>query len=120
MINEKELEQFKQLCNKYRIKYQFFNITNIILLDSGFEQWMIRYVHNRDKPYCLMHKNKLKQTEKFHVQRWVKNITFAFDTIISHKNILVNLYGSSNTYHKNTNIKNTNKDKRRKQFCQNI
>jgi len=107
MINKKELEQ---LCNKYRIKYKYFDTTNIILLDSGFEQWMIRYVHNRDKPYCLMHKNKLKQTEKFHVQRWVKNITFAFDTIISHKNILVNIYDSSNTYKQNKNINTRRKN----------
>lgn len=104
MINIKELEY---LCNKYRIKYQFFD--NIILLSTGLDQWMIRYMPNRDKPYCLMHKNKIKQTEKFHVQRWVKNITFALDTIISHKNILVNLYGSSNTYKQNKNIKINNK-----------
>jgi len=101
-----DTQQLQTLCNKYNIKYQLFDGTGTILLDSGLDQWMIKYVGNRDRPYCLLHKNKIKQTKKYHVQRWVKNFLFAIDTIVEHKKVLVNLYGSPRIHRQqNKNIK---------------
>lgn len=98
MINEKELEF---LCNKYRIKHKYFPGTNTILLTTIFDEWLIKYIDGNIKPYCLLHKNKLKHTKKFHTQRWVKNIRFAFDTINEHNKF----YGFPIKIRKNTNIK---------------
>ena len=103
MINQKQLEY---LCKKYKIKYQFFENTDIAIIDTGLDIWQIKHVGNRDRPYCLLHKNKIKQTKKYHVQRWVKNFLFAIDTIVEHKKVLVNLYGSPRIHRQqNKNIK---------------
>jgi len=101
IINE---QQLNNLCNRYNIKYQYFDTTNTLLLSTPLDEWQIKYVGNRDRPYCLLHKNKIKQTKKFHVQRWVSNLIFAIHTIIEHKKVLVNLYGSPRIHKQNNKI----------------
>jgi len=100
MIDQKQLEY---LCKKYKIKYQFFDSTNIIYLYTGIDDWMIKYVENKNKPFCLMHKNKLRQTKKFHVQRYLTNLYQSIHCIASHKNILTSLFASK-IHKQNNNI----------------
>jgi len=110
MINEIEL---KALCNKYKIKYKLFQLTNTIILDTGIAEWLIKHLgNNRDRPYCLMHKNKLGQTSKYHIQGYKKTLFQAIDSALTYKNIIVNhnyvnQKSSHNTYikHKYKNIK---------------
>lgn len=104
MIDEVLLQN---MCNQYNIKFQVINDT--IILYTGLDDWMIKYIPGRDRPYCIFHKNKIKQTKKYHVQRWVRTLYQSLDVIIGHKKVLVNLFGSPNTYRKNTKI-----NKRRK------
>ena len=102
-------KQLKYLFNKYKIRYKIFEATDIVLLDSGLDEWLIKYQHGRDQPYCLMHKNKLKQTKRFHVQRWLSNFYQSLDSLLSHKNIFVDHSSSKNTYKKYRNNKINNK-----------
>lgn len=101
MINELELER---LCKRYKIKSKVFKETGIIILDSGLDEWQIKYIENKIKPYCLLHKNKCKQTSKFHVQRWLRTLPQSIDCVANHKKVLSQLYVSPNTY-KNKNKK---------------
>jgi len=55
----------------------------------------------KTRPYCILHQNKKRDTDKFHTQRWVTNLYHALDSIVNHKGIMVNLNGSPNTYNKN-------------------
>ena len=55
----------------------------------------------KSRPYCILHQNKKRDTDKFHTQRWVTNLYHALDSIVNHKGIMVNLNGSPNTYNKN-------------------
>ena len=104
-------KQLKYLFNKYKIRYKIFEETNVLLIDSGLDEWLIKYQHGRDQPYCLMHKNKLKQTKRYHVQGWKSNFYHSLDSLLSHKNIFVDHSKSQNTYKKNNKINN---NKRRK------
>lgn len=108
MFDEKLLER---LCSRYKIKFKLFETTNTIILCTGIDDWIIRYIPGKVKPYCIFHKNKIKQTKKYHVQRWVRTLYQGLDVIIRHKKVLVNLFGSPNTY------KNTKINKRRKHCC---
>ena len=98
MIDQKQLEY---LCKKYKIKYQFFESTDIVILDTGLDIWLIKHVGNRDRSYCLMHKNKIRQTKKFHVQGWKRTLSHAVDSLLSHKNVFIN---HSKIHKQNSNI----------------
>lgn len=104
MFNEFNEIQLKHLCNKYNIKYKLFETTGTVLLDCGFDEWQIKYVHGRDRPYCLMHKNKIRQTNKFHVQRYLRTIPQLFDCIINHKKIIINMFPPFHKKRQNTKI----------------
>lgn len=107
-----DVKQLHYLCTKYKIKYKVFESTNQIYIDSNLDEWLIKYVgNNRDRPYCLMHKNKIRQTKKFHVQGYKAKLSHALDSIVGHKGILKNIY-APNTYKQKTKIK------RRKNYCQ--
>ena len=101
MINQKQLEY---LCRKYSIKYQYFEVTDIALLYTPLDTWQIKYVGNRDRPYCLLHKNKIKQIKKFHVQRYLRTLPQLIDSILRHKNVLSQIY-ISKIHKQNNNIK---------------
>ena len=100
MIDQKQLEY---LCKKYKIKYQFFESTDIVILDTGLDIWLIKHVGNRDRPYCLLHKNKIKQTKKFHVQRYLRTLPQLIDSVIKHKKVLSQMYVSK-IHKQNNNI----------------
>jgi len=104
-------KQLKYLFNKYKIRYKIFEETNVLLIDSGLDEWLIKYHHGRDRPYCLMHKNKLKQTKRYHVQGWKTKFEHLLDSLLSHKNIYIDHSKSKSTYKKNNKINN---NKRRK------
>jgi len=109
MIDQKQLEY---LCKKYKIKYQFFESTDIVILDTGLDIWLIKHVgNNRDRPYCLMHKNEIKQTKRYHVQGWKRTLYQSINSLLLHKNIFVDHSKSQNTYKKSNKINN---NKRRK------
>lgn len=91
MINETELHN---ICAKYKIKYKIFHQTGTILLDSGLDEWLLKYRPNKEKPYCLLHKNKIRNKSKFHTQRHLRTLSQSLDCIASHKNILKSIYGS--------------------------
>lgn len=101
--------QLKYLCNKYNIKYQIFEGTGTILLDSGCDEWQIKYIPHKHKPYCLMHKNKFKQKNKYHIQRHLRTLYQSIDSIANHKGLLTSIYGSHNTYNKNKNAYKNNR-----------
>lgn len=90
--------ELKLLCNKYNIKYKVFLGTSVAILDTGIDEYQIKYMEYRDRPYCLMHKNKIRQTNKFHTQRYLRTLFQVIDSVASHKGILINIYGSPNTY----------------------
>ena len=92
--------ELKLLCDKYNIKYKVFSGNNVALLDTGIDEYQIKYMEYRDRPYCLMHKNKIRQTNKYHTQRYLKKLSHALDSIINHKKVLVNIYSSPDTYKK--------------------
>jgi len=100
MINQKQLEY---LCRKYEIKYQYFEATDIALLYTPLDTWQIKHVGNRDRPYCLLHKNKIKQTKKFHVQRYLRTLPQLIDSVIKHKKVLSQMYVSK-IHKQNNNI----------------
>lgn len=100
LINEVELQN---ICSKYNIKYRIFHQTNIITLYTGLDDWMIKYNPGKSKPYCLMHKNKIRNRSKFHVQRHLRTLYQSLDCIASHKNILKTIYGSHNSYSQTPN-----------------
>lgn len=110
MIDEILLQR---MCKQYNIKYKIFESTDTITLYTGLDDWMIKYVPGRDRPYCIFHKNKIKQTKKYHVQRWVRTLYQGLDVIITHKKVLVNVFSLRNTY-KNKNIKINSKYKNNK------
>jgi len=106
MINEKELEI---QCNKYGIKYQYFETTNIAILDDGLNEWQIEYFNNRDRPYYLSHKNTKggkKRKRRCHEQNWLSNLYQVIHSVATHKKIL---YGIRNkipyTYQHNIKMK---------------
>ncbi len=101
MINEAELQR---LCSKYNIKYKVFHQTNTITLYTGLDDWMIKYNPGKSKPYCLLHKNKVRNRSKFHVQRHLRTLYQSLDCVASHKNILKSIYGSHTYKTKNRNI----------------
>jgi hypothetical protein len=107
MIDEQQLQYFSE---KYKIKYKVFPQADMVTLSTGIDDWMIKYVKGRDRPYCLYHKNKIRQTNKYHVQRWLKKFPHVLDSIVNHKKILVNLYGSRNTHKQNKNINTRRKN----------
>lgn len=98
MFDEKLLER---ICSKYKIKYKLFE--NVVFLDTNLDEWMIKYIPNRrDRPYCLMHKNKFKQVNKFHIQRYLTTLYCSLDSVVNHKNILKTIYSTKrNTYKQN-------------------
>jgi len=116
MINEKQLEY---LCRKYNIRYQFFEVTGIAILDTGLDIWQIKYYDNRDRPYCLMHKNKMRQTKNFHTQRYLRTLPQLLDCVLNHKKVLSLIYASKLHKQKNSNINNINNinNKRSKKSC---
>ena len=91
-MGELELKEFEKICEKYKIKHKVFYGTNTIILDSGLDEWRIKYTSNKDMPYCLLHKNKSKQKNKFHTQRNLRTLYQAIDCVIRHKNILNKVY----------------------------
>lgn len=109
MIDELLLQR---MCNQYNIKYKIFENTGTIILDSGLDEWMVRIEPNRDRPYCLLHKNKIRQTKKFHVQRYLRTLGQLLDSVASHKKVLTSLFGSS-PIHKQKNKINKINDKRK-------
>lgn len=102
MIDELLLQR---MCNQYNIKYQVIEATNIILLHTGLDDWMIKIEPHRDKPYCLMHKNKLRQTNKFHFQRRLSNLFQSLDCVASHKKVLKTIFNSSPIHKQKNKIK---------------
>jgi hypothetical protein len=106
MIDELLLQR---MCNQYNIKYQIMETTNIILLDSGLDQWMVKIESHRDRPYCLMHKNKLRQTKKYHTQRYLRTLGQLLDSVASHKRVLINIFGSSPIHKQKNKINKSNK-----------
>ena len=89
MICEKEL---KELCNKYNIRYQHFPTTKIILLDSGLDEWQVKYdLRKQKKGFCLLHRNKFRNKSKYHTQRELHNIFQVIDCVGRHKNLIINL-----------------------------
>ena len=92
MICETKL---KRLCDRYNIKYKYFESTNIIYLDSGLDEWQIRYVPQKDKPYQLLHKNKIGRSDKYHTQRWLRTMNQSIDCIAGHKKVLSTVYNST-------------------------
>lgn len=116
MINESKLQY---LCNKYNIKYQFFESTNVILLNTGLDIWKIKYFPHKNKPFCLLHKNKIRQTNKFHIQRWLTTLYQSLDVVVNHKNWLKPLYDSQHKYKHKQNkniIDKINKIRRTKDY----
>lgn len=102
MIDEKQLDY---LCKKYNIRYKIFPVTGIAILDTGLDEWRVKYIPGRLRPYCLLHKNKFRQTNKFHVQRWLRTIPQVIDCVASHKKVLTQIYSSKpNTYKKTVNM----------------
>lgn len=101
-----DIKQLHYLCTKYKIKYKIFESTNTIYLDSNLEEWLVKYIYNKDKPFCLMHKNKIRQTNKFHVQGYKRTLTHLIDSILTHKKVLVKIHGSPGNTYKNYKYKN--------------
>lgn len=92
MVSE---EKLKQLCDKYNIKYKYFETTNMIYLDTGLDEWQIRYVPKKEKPYQLLHKNKTSRADKYHTQRWLRTLNQSIDCIARHKKVLKTIYNST-------------------------
>ena len=116
MICEKQLEY---LCRKYNIRYQFFESTGIAMLYTGLDEWQIKYYDNRDRPFCLMHKNKMRQTKNFHTQRYLRTLPQLLDCILKHKKVLSLIYASKLHKQKNNNI-NINSNKYSKNYNRRI
>ncbi len=87
-------QKLKYLCDRYNIKYKIFHQTDIILLDTGLDEWKIKKTNSKNKPYCLLHKNKTRLKNKYHTQRKTNTLFQAIDIIIKHKNVLYKLYNS--------------------------
>ncbi len=83
----------KPWCDKYKIKYKIFPKTNIMLLDTGLDEWQVRFTGNKFKPYCLLHKNTRSDKNKHHIQERLQNLDYVFEEIITHKGVLVKIYG---------------------------
>jgi hypothetical protein len=100
------------MCKQYNIKYKVFENTGTILLDSNLDEWMVKIESHKDRPYCLMHKNKLRQTKKFHFQRRLTTLGHLLDAVASHKKVLTTIYGLPPIHKPKNNKINTNKKRR--------
>jgi hypothetical protein len=85
MINELEVQKFD---NIFGTKSKVFKTTNIIIVNTFLDEWMIKITSRRDKPICLFHKNKRNRTNKYHLQGRRNTLYQAYDSIYSHKNPL--------------------------------
>lgn len=90
MINEIEL---KEICDKYKIKHKHFPQTKVILLNSGIDEWQVKYNEHKDMPFCLLHKNRYERKNKFHIQRRLRTLQQTIHCAASHKNVLTKIYG---------------------------
>ena len=91
----------KRLCEKYNITYQIFSATNTVFLDTGLDEWQIKYKPYKERPFYLLHKNKGKNKNKFHIQRPLRTIEQSIDCIVSHKGIKRVLVGLHKSPYKN-------------------
>ncbi len=85
----------KPWCDKYKIKCIVFPKTNTMLLDTGLDEWQVRFTDNKFKPYCLLHKNTRKNINKHHTQRKLKDLDHVFHAVVTHKGVLTGVYGLS-------------------------
>lgn len=82
MINELEIKKFDE---KFGTKSKVFQCSNIIIVETPLDTWMIKITNRRDKPVCLLHKNRYGRTNKFHIQSWKTCLYHAYDSIYRHK-----------------------------------
>lgn len=87
--------QLKQLCNRYKIKYKYFSQTETAIIETGLDEWIIKFQKGKERPFHLLHQNKIKPRKKpifgFHTQRRLRTLEQAIDCIIQHKGVLSNL-----------------------------
>jgi hypothetical protein len=86
MIDEIDELEIKQYDYKFGTKSKVFYDT--IIVDSGNEEWQIKITNRRNRPICLLHRNKHGRTNKFHIQAYKTLLYHAYDAIYSHKNVL--------------------------------
>jgi hypothetical protein len=106
----------QRMCKPYNIKYKIIEGTDTILLDSNLDEWMVKIDPSKERPYCLMHKNKIRQTKKYHVQKWLRTLPQLIDRIIGHKMVLNRIYGST-PIHKQKNKINKYKNNSKGVTC---
>jgi len=70
---------------------------DLILVSTPLDSWQIK-ITNKQKPYCLLHKNKFGRTNRYHIQTWKSNLYYIYDTIHKHKNPLVNIHKNKIAY----------------------
>lgn len=90
MVDEKRM---RKLCRRYGISYKIFHNTEIILLETPLDEYMIKLTDAKDKSVCLMHKNKLFNRHKYHIQREFSDVYQAIDSIAGH-NKMKHIYSS--------------------------
>lgn len=81
MLDENKIKAF---CNKYNYKYQIFHNNAVIM--TGLDQWVIS-IDDKNR-ILLKHINKYNgriTKHNYHLQRYVKSLEYAFDTIKDHQ-----------------------------------
>ncbi len=83
MIDELEVKRYdKQFGTRSKIFY------DVIIIDTGIDEWRIEVTNRQTRGVCLLHKNKRGRKNKFHIQGLRSNLFQAYHSIYSHKNVL--------------------------------
>jgi len=97
MIDELEVQKYDK---KYGTKSKVFSQTGIIYIESPLDSWQIRVINRKDRPICLLHKNKFGRTNKFHIQAFKTCLYHAYDAIYTHKGLMSVINKSNNLCNK--------------------
>ena len=94
MTIEREIKKYD---NIFGTKSRYFPCTNTITVETPLDSWQIK-ITNKQKPYCLLHKNKFGRINRYHIQTWKSNLYYIYDTIHKHKNPLINIHKNKIAY----------------------
>lgn len=83
MIDELMVQRIKKLDAIFKTKSRIF--PNIIYVDSGSDEWQLKFTGRTVQPICLLHKNKNCKKNKYHFQRYKSNILYAYQDIYRHR-----------------------------------
>ena len=93
-INEKLISA---MCDRYKMKYKIFEYTDIILIESGLDEWKIEMNSTYTKrPVALYHSSKFnRKAGTYHLQRDFNYLHQCLDSLVNHKRVLTGAFNKN-------------------------